>query len=60
MVQLTAPLTMRQLALLKTRACLERRLCAPTTCDYRLTARVEEIDRELTSIETAKHREVPV
>lgn len=59
MVQLTAPLTTRQLVLLRTRACLERRLCAPTTCDYGLASRVEEIDRELTRIETAKRREDP-
>lgn len=59
MVQLTAPLTTRQLVLLRTRACLERRLCAPTTCDYGLASRVEEIDRELTQIETAKRPEVP-
>lgn len=60
MVQLTAPLTQRQVVLLKTRACLERRLCAPTTCDYGLARRIEEIDRELTRIETAKRPEVPI
>lgn len=59
MVPLTAPLTTRQLVLLRTRACLKRRLCAPTTCDYGLASRVAEIDRELTRIETAKRREVP-
>ena len=59
MVQLTAPLTTRQLVLLRTRACLERRLCTPTVCDYGLATRVEEIDRELTQIETAKRPEVP-
>ncbi len=57
MVQLTAPLSKRQLVLLRTRACLERRLCAPTTCDYGLAARIKEIDHELTRIETAKRRE---
>ena len=59
MVQLTAPLTQRQVVLLRTRACLERRLCAPTRCDYGLSTHVEEIDRELTRIETAKRPEVP-
>lgn len=59
MVPLTAPLIQRQVVLLKTRACLERRLCAPTVCDYGLASRVKEIDKELTRIETAKRREVP-
>lgn len=58
MVQLTAPLTERQLVLLKTRSCLERRLYAPTVCDYGLATRVEEIDHELTQIEAAKRPEV--
>ena len=58
MVQLTAPLTQRQIVLLRTRACLKRRLCAPTRCDYGLVSRVQEIDEELTHIETAKRQEV--
>ena len=58
MVPLTAPLTTRQVVLLRTRACLERRLCAPTTCDYGLATRVKAVDEELTRIETAKRREV--
>ncbi len=59
MIQLTAPLTTQQVVLLRTRACLERRLYAPTTCDYGLTTRINKIDHELTRIETAKRREVP-
>lgn len=58
MVPLTAPLTNRQVVLLRTRACLERRLYAPTQCDYRLATRIDKIDYELTRIETAKRREV--
>ncbi len=59
MIQLTAPLTTRQVVLLKTRACLEHRLYAPTSYDYGLTSRIDKIDHELTRIETAKRREVP-
>ena len=59
MVQLTAPLTQQQVVLLRTRACLERRLYAPTRCDYGLVSRVEAIDKELTHIEKVKRPEVP-
>ena len=58
MVQLTAPLTKRQLALLQNRKSLEKRLTAPTASDYGLSTRIEQLDHELNQIEIAKHQEV--
>ena len=58
MIQLTAPLTKRQLALLQTRKSLERRLQAPTSRDYGVSTQLEQLERELSEIETAKRQEV--
>ena len=58
MVQLTAPLTKRQLALLQTRKSLKRRLQAPTSRDYGLYTRIEQLEQELSQIETAKRQEI--
>ena len=58
MVQLTAPLTKRQLASLQTRKSLKRRLQAPTSRDYGRATQIEQLDHELSQIEAAKHQEV--
>ena len=57
MVQLTAPLTKRQLALLQTFKSLERRLQAPTSRDYGLATQIEQLEHELSQIETTKRQE---
>ena len=57
MVQLTAPLTKRQLALLRTRKSLERRLQTPTSCDYGVSTQIEQLEREFSQLEMAKHQE---
>lgn len=61
MLQLTAPLTKRQLELLTARKHLEHRLCADTlpATDYGLAARRAHIDAELARIEVDK-QQVPV
>ena len=61
MFHLTAPVTQRQLELLRTRKGLERRMCRDTLPfnGYGLAAQVEAIDAELTTIEQGKgNREV--
>lgn len=58
MIQLTAPLTKRQLALLQTRKSLERRLQAPTSHDYGIATQIDQLDDELDQIEMAKRQEV--
>ena len=57
MVQLTAPLTERQLASLQTRKSLERRLQAPTSRDYGIATQIEPPEQELSQIEAAKRQE---
>ena len=57
MIQLTAPLTKRQLALLQAHRSLEHRLQAPTFRDYGLYTRIEQLEQELSQIETAKRQE---
>lgn len=57
MVQLTAPLTKRQLALLQTFKSLKHRLQAPTSRDYRLSTQIEQLEQELAQLEIAKHQE---
>ena len=57
MIQLTAPLTKRQLASLQTCKSLKRRLQAPTSRDYGIATQIEELEQELTQLEMAKRQE---
>ncbi len=57
MVQLTAPLTKRQLASLQTRKSLKRRLQAPMSRDYGRATQIEQLEQELSQLEIAKHQE---